>query len=46
MTNADWCRAICLIDGNLYRKWLEDRKVDPKVIDKLVGETGPKGKSK
>ena len=40
MTEYEWSVAITSVDGNAYRRWLQDRKIDPKVIEKLVGITG------
>jgi len=42
MTDYEWSVAICLIDGNAYRKWLETHTTaTAKQIAALVGQTGP-----
>jgi len=45
MTDIEWSRAICLIDGNALRAWLEKfapkTGANPEQINKLVGLTGP-----
>ncbi len=42
MVSIEWSRAVCKIDGNAYRKWLETyTTATPKQIAQMVGNTGP-----
>lgn len=45
MSNVEWSRAICKIDGNSLREWLDrfapKTGATPEQINKLVGLTGP-----
>ncbi len=42
MTDFEWSKSICRIDGNAYRRWLEKyTRLTPAEIADRVGETGP-----
>lgn len=43
MSDAEWSRMICKIDGNSLRDWLRKyTKLSAEEIDKRVGATGPR----